>query len=224
MTRVVICAENSVTRAGLAAIATLPSTQIADQVDSLSALTTWLQTQTADLAVIELSALTPAAMKELVQLTTEWPLEEKVSVLLLIDLWSTDAISPAALWQLLGTGQISLLPTTVATEAMQGAIATITTGLIVLHAEIAESLSGFTASSPASMDLLSEPLLESLTPREVEVLNQLAAGLSNKAIANILDISEHTVKFHISAILSKLGVSSRTEAVTVGIRAGLVML
>ena len=62
------------------------------------------------------------------------------------------------------------------------------------------------------------------TTREIEVLNQLAAGLSNKAIASDLGISEHTVKFHISAILSKLGAASRTEAVTVGIRAGLVML
>ncbi|MEO1093708.1 MAG: LuxR C-terminal-related transcriptional regulator [Cyanobacteria bacterium J06638_28] len=66
--------------------------------------------------------------------------------------------------------------------------------------------------------------MEPLTPREVEVRNQLAAGLSNKAIASALDISEYTVKFHISAVLSKLGAASRTEAVAVGIRAGLVRL
>jgi DNA-binding NarL/FixJ family response regulator len=52
----------------------------------------------------------------------------------------------------------------------------------------------------------------------------LAAGLANKGIAARLSISEHTVKFHVASILGKLGVSSRTEAVTVGIRRGLVML
>ena len=57
-----------------------------------------------------------------------------------------------------------------------------------------------------------------LTFREVEVLQLLAAGLDNKAIALKLQISKHTVKFHISSILSKLNVSSRTEAVTFGLR------
>ena len=73
MTRVVICAENSVTRAGLAAIATLPSTQIVDQVSSLSTLMTWLQTQTADLIVMELPTLTQTIVNDLLQLTTNGP-------------------------------------------------------------------------------------------------------------------------------------------------------
>ena len=145
-------------------------------------------------------------------------------MLLLVDIWGNEATSPAPLLSLLSTGQISILPLTTAVATLQAAIATLTMGLVVLHPEITEALSGFATSSPPLLDGLPEPLLEPLTPREIEVLNQLAAGLSNKAIASILDISEHTVKFHISAILSKLGVSSRTEAVTVGIRAGLVML
>jgi two-component system, NarL family, response regulator YdfI len=64
----------------------------------------------------------------------------------------------------------------------------------------------------------------SLTPREIEVLHRLGSGLGNKAIAHSLHISEHTVKFHISSIFQKLGVSTRTEAVTVGVRLGLILL
>jgi two-component system, NarL family, response regulator YdfI len=63
-----------------------------------------------------------------------------------------------------------------------------------------------------------------LTAREVEVLIQIGSGLGNKAIAHHLHISEHTVKFHISSIFQKLDVATRTEAVTAGIRMGLILL
>jgi two-component system, NarL family, response regulator YdfI len=65
---------------------------------------------------------------------------------------------------------------------------------------------------------------ESLTPRETEVLRLLADGLGNKEIAAHLNISEHTIKFHIRSILAKLGASSRTEAVSRGLRSGLIEL
>jgi DNA-binding CsgD family transcriptional regulator len=67
-------------------------------------------------------------------------------------------------------------------------------------------------------------LIEPLTSREQEVLEQMAAGLSNRQIAHVLGISEHTVKFHVSAILGKLGVSSRSAAIRHGMRQGLVTL
>nr|WP_242028103.1 response regulator transcription factor [Pseudanabaena sp. FACHB-2040] len=63
-----------------------------------------------------------------------------------------------------------------------------------------------------------------LTNREVEVLTLLAEGVGNKTIARRLTLSEHTVKFHISTIFAKLNVSSRTEAVIVGARLGLILL
>lgn len=68
------------------------------------------------------------------------------------------------------------------------------------------------------------PLDEPLTAREKEVLQLLAQGMANKAIARTLAISEHTVKFHVNAILTKLGAQSRTEAVVRASRAGLVIL
>lgn len=65
---------------------------------------------------------------------------------------------------------------------------------------------------------------EPLTGRELDVLGQLALGLPNKAIALNLGISEHTVKFHVSAVLAKLGAASRTEAAMVAARRGLLPL
>ncbi len=68
------------------------------------------------------------------------------------------------------------------------------------------------------------PVRNALTPREVEVLAAVGEGLSNKAIARRLDISAHTVKYHLEAIFAKLGVRSRAEAVTRGLRLGVHLL
>ena len=67
-----------------------------------------------------------------------------------------------------------------------------------------------------------EHLVEQLTPRERTVLALVADGLGNRAIGHELDISEHTVKFHLASIFGKLGVASRTEAVRRGLRLGLI--
>ena len=78
---------------------------------------------------------------------------------------------------------------------------------------------------PGKMELLSdEELLEPLTPRETEVLQMIAQGLANKQVALALEISEHTVKFHLSSLYAKLNVSSRTEAVRAGLSLGLISL
>jgi DNA-binding NarL/FixJ family response regulator len=66
------------------------------------------------------------------------------------------------------------------------------------------------------------PETEPLSARELEVLQKMARGLANKQIAVALNLSEHTVKFHLSAIYAKLGVASRTEAVSVGTKLGLI--
>ena len=78
------------------------------------------------------------------------------------------------------------------------------------------------AASPSNEK--DEGLIEDLTSRELEVLSLLAEGLANKQIAYELEISEHTVKFHISSIYTKLGVTNRTEAVMTGARLGLIAL
>lgn len=72
--------------------------------------------------------------------------------------------------------------------------------------------------------LTSEPLVEPLTPREVQVLELLAEGLPNKAIAARLGISDQTVKFHVASVAAKLGASNRTDIVRRAVRRGLITL
>jgi DNA-binding NarL/FixJ family response regulator len=72
--------------------------------------------------------------------------------------------------------------------------------------------------------LASRNLFEELTPRELQVLEQMAKGLANKEIADVLKITGHTVKDHLKSILGKLHVADRTEAVTVAIQRGIIHL
>jgi DNA-binding NarL/FixJ family response regulator len=85
-------------------------------------------------------------------------------------------------------------------------------------------LMAFDADTASRRRAAPEVVEEPLTPREVQVLELLAAGLANKAIAGRLGISDQTVKFHVAAILGKLGVANRTEAVRVAVRRGLIAM
>ena len=92
-------------------------------------------------------------------------------------------------------------------------------GLVLLGAPAAESLAAVYDDRGLEVET---GLSEEITSRETDVLRMVAEGLVNKDIATRLGISEHTVKFHISSILDKLGASTRTEAVALGIRRGLI--
>ena len=118
----------------------------------------------------------------------------------------------------LAMGVQGVLPSSVTAQEMIAAIEAVAQGLVVFHADVVEmlNLSSFASPMPRTV--------EPLTSRELEVLQMLALGLGNKSIASRLTISEHTVKFHISSIFSKLNASSRTEAVTLGLRQGLILL
>jgi two-component system, NarL family, response regulator YdfI len=93
-------------------------------------------------------------------------------------------------------------------------------GLVLLTAEVTRGLAEHVRAPLQKND---EPL-EQLTTRELEVLAMLAEGLGNRQIADRLRVSDHTIKFHISSILDKLDASTRTEAVTVAVRMGLILL
>jgi len=102
-------------------------------------------------------------------------------------------------------------------QEIEGALQAVSAGLVVITpASLAEIL----PDAPQFGEELAEPLTE----REVEVLELLVEGLSNKLIAHGLGISEHTVKTHVASVFAKLGASSRTAAVSQAIRRGLVML
>lgn len=101
-------------------------------------------------------------------------------------------------------------------EELSAAIVAVIQGLVVLP----RALTGRLLRGQEVVEEPSEPL----TAREREVLGLLGQGLSNKMIARDLQISEHTVKFHVSSIYAKLGAASRTEAVGLGARLGLISL
>jgi DNA-binding CsgD family transcriptional regulator len=115
------------------------------------------------------------------------------------------------------------LPRDAGTEEIVAAVMAVASGLTALDRSLAlEALAGL-----ARGRLEAEPVSEQdepLTAREREVLQLLAQGIPNKQIAQRLSISEHTVKFHVSAIMTKLGAASRTEAVTTAARRGLLLL
>ena len=121
----------------------------------------------------------------------------------------------------LRSGVRAILPREATSEEIVAAIQASAAGLVVLHPDALGSVL-FPTSSREQPELDSSDQI--LTPREIEVLRMIAEGLGNKEIASKLAISDHTVKFHISSIFAKLDASSRTEAVTIGIREGLIMV
>jgi DNA-binding NarL/FixJ family response regulator len=102
-------------------------------------------------------------------------------------------------------------------EAAQihAALVAVAHGLVVFGDVPARSIPG--GSLPGTIE-------EPLTPREADVLRLMAEGMTNKSIAARLGITEHTAKFHVNAILRKLGAQSRTEAVVLATRRGLILL
>jgi DNA-binding NarL/FixJ family response regulator len=118
-----------------------------------------------------------------------------------------------------------LLPLESSLEELSAALSALHEGLFVSPPALLQRLLSrqIPETLPLSGQMEASPGGE-LTERESEVLGLLAQGLANKQIAARLGISEHTVKFHVSAIYSKLGASSRTEAVRLGVRQGRIVL
>jgi NarL family two-component system response regulator YdfI len=129
------------------------------------------------------------------------------------------AADPSAAWtaQARRSGVRAVLRSDSTAEELAAAIAAARAGLVVLHPE---ALKG--ARQARAAESRGGPA--ALTPREHEILEMIAEGMSNRTIANRLRISSQTVKFHVASILAKLGAASRTEAVTFGVRQGLIAL
>jgi two-component system, NarL family, response regulator YdfI len=129
---------------------------------------------------------------------------------------------PSADWTALAlrSGVKAILPRDSSMDEILPAIQAAYAGFVLLDAETTQIL----AARIPTPSVQPAPALDDLTPREVEVLRMLAEGLGNREMAGRLGISDHTVKFHVSSILDKLGASTRTEAVTMGIRMGIILL
>jgi DNA-binding NarL/FixJ family response regulator len=123
----------------------------------------------------------------------------------------------------LQAGADAILPRSAGRDQIVAAIGAVAAGLVVLPRPVLAGLIDGAALAEAS-DNSDAAAAAPLTPRELEVLAAMADGASNKAIARRLDISFHTAKFHVAAILAKLDADSRTEAVTRAAQLGLVML
>ncbi|MEA2175586.1 MAG: hypothetical protein QOD00_3178 [Blastocatellia bacterium] len=127
----------------------------------------------------------------------------------------------------------AVIPRAASSDELIAAVQAVSAGLVALDTEtfnallstVDDMVDGPPGTRPVEEPLTSgEPEIDALTPREREVLEMLAEGLSNKEIAWRMKISEHTVKFHVASIFDKLDASTRTEAVMQGIRKGLVMM
>jgi DNA-binding NarL/FixJ family response regulator len=128
--------------------------------------------------------------------------------------------SPAFVRAALRAGARSVLPPDCTTLELSAALQAAAAGLTALRTTDAEALVAMSAEGPR-LPVSTEGVL---TPRETEVLRLLADGLANKEIGFKLGISDHTVKFHVNSILTRLNASSRAEAVAIGIRRGLILL
>lgn len=136
-------------------------------------------------------------------------------------LFLTDDIESLRLTLTSGIRAWGVLSAEVGGDELAAGIAAVAEGLWVGAPGLVEGLMRLPKGEDGSGE---ESLAEPLTAREKEVLQQMAEGLANKQIALELGISEHTVKFHLSALYAKLGAASRTEAVKRGIELGLISL
>jgi NarL family two-component system response regulator YdfI len=172
---------------------------------------------TAALATIEAErdralvvvALSPAAMGRVLDTLRRW--RQPPAVILM-------TAAPEAAWgaRARRAGVRAVLGRDASAEELSAAVTATRAGLLVLHPD---ALSRTPAASAVPRG---EP--SALTAREVEILEMMAEGMSNRAIAGRLKISRHTVKFHVASILTRLGARSRTEAVTLGVRHGVISL
>ena len=128
-------------------------------------------------------------------------------------------VTPAAFTRLLRAGVRAILPRGASAHEIAAGIEALAAGLVVLHPSAPPvSVGTMVRRTPA------ESRTDPLTSRELEILGMMAEGLGNRAIGKSLGISTHTVKFHIAVILDKLSARSRTEAVAIGMRRGLLMV
>ncbi len=190
-------------RAGLESLVrSIPSLEFAGTIDVSHRATSEV---TADVLLIEAGESSEH----------DWPVlvDLPIPVVLMLDLAEYAVVRSA-----LRSGIRGVIPFDATSEEIEGSVHAVHAGLVVvMPASLTDLL-------PEQQQPVADELAEPLSDRELEVLDLLAEGLSNKVIAHRLNISEHTVKTHIASIFAKIGASSRTEAVSQAIRRGLVML
>ncbi len=204
--RVLIVGGDPLARGGLLAlIAGQPGIEVVGQVGLSEDVPLSISRQRPDVAVWDLGSQSKTVLDRLRGL-------EELGVPLLALVADEGAAADA-----LAAGAQGALFRDAGAHRLTAALQATALGMVVLDQALA-------ASALRSRPHLTGPGPEPLTPRELEVLQLLSQGLSNKSVADRLGISEHTAKFHVNAILSKLGAQTRTEAVVQAVRLGWVLL
>ena len=202
--RVLIWAGDPLVRAGLAAsLAEQPGTEVVDAGPDADAAAVAGATD-IDVVLWDLGRGSGAALDRLAA--------AGLALVPVVALLPDRGAAPRGL----AAGARGLVLRTAGGETLAAAARAAASGLVVLDAAVADDLLTRRASGGAPV--------EELTRRESEVLSLMAEGLSNRAIAERLEISEHTAKFHVHTILGKLGTQSRTEAVVRAARLGVLSL
>lgn len=202
MTHVLIVASTLTMRAGLRAL--LASSDFSIMGDAATLHDSSVDLSRIDVILVAEETLLRDASRVL-------PIDGACAIALLSD--DLRSVATVRALPVRGWGIVGLDTTAAELDAVVRAVAN---GLVVLPPQMAHQLLGLRT------EVEEQP--EPLTARERGVLDLLSQGLPNKLIAQRLQISEHTVKFHISSIYTKLGVSNRTEAISRGARRGLITL
>lgn len=204
--RVLLVSEDPLTRAGLTSLLSAePDLQITGEFEKHVDWVEQLNAADPDAIVWDLGWDLGEDAEGLLDLVREMP-----PILALV----ADETHVYHLWI---SGVSGLLPRDAGADVLASAIRSLTQGLAVFDPILLRSLM-------AAEDVERTEPESPLSPREMDVLHLLADGLSNRAIASELVISEHTVKFHVNSIMSKLNAESRTEAVVIAMRAGIISL
>jgi len=213
MIRVLIVASSSISQSGLEnLLRTSTSLQVVDVISDFGQLSENVEELQPDVVIAEITGQDRTLPEEILKLSEEAP----VATVLLVEDVNTERDLDA-----FRNGIKAVLPRNMSPAGIVAAVEAVGVGLAVL---LPEGLDSLLREGTASHRAVSPPLVEALTPREIEVLGMMVEGWGNKEISTRLGISEHTVKFHVASIMGKLNASSRTEAVTSGIRHGLIML
>jgi len=210
--RVFIVAASPLIRAGLQSMLADSRVDVAGSAADLESISGQLVDVEPDVVLVEIAA---DAHEELLNAFEDSEIAQEYAVIVLSEQFRADWISKA-----LRAGVRAVLPREFSSEQLRAALEAAAAGLVVVHPSEVNAV----LPAPSAVSSPARELPEPLTPREREVLQMISAGLGNKEIAGRLSISEHTVKFHVASILGKLGASTRTEAVSIGIRHGLVLL
>jgi two-component system, NarL family, response regulator YdfI len=210
--RVFIVAASPLARAGLENLLAARGLEIVGSTANTDLLESRLLEAESEIVLIDTSG---EPSESAVESLAESGLASEAAFVVLVD-----HAPPGAFAEALRAGVRSILPRDCSPDQLIGALQAAAAGLMVFHPRELNAV--LSTAAPASQ--APAELAEPLTRREREVLQMLASGVGNKEIASQLAISEHTVKFHVTSILGKLGASSRTEAVSLAVRLGLILL